>query len=253
MNSFTYGGLTCPANHTFCLEVMEDFSMGQINILGRVLLNTNVSPWWEDTFYEQGTQALVDTMDLVQNAISQTQYHLIQAQVEANLAKRAANILSSSSTRSAQYAYTWWDWVFRACVISSTLIFVFTLLQCCYFRYLLRSLRTAAYAAITLSPLQVPALLKAFHEIEELVKGIEMDTLIVTEEEQWEMLPKETIAVAIILEERLDLTNICDVLKAFVLWIGLLYIVNTDYPKHMKHTYNVLQKLFMNIGGSSCS
>ncbi|XP_050952784.1 uncharacterized protein LOC127154943 [Labeo rohita] len=160
MNSFTYGGLTCPANHTFCLEVMEDFSMGQINILGRVLLNTNVSPWWEDTFYEQGTQALVDTMDLVQNAISQTQYHLIQAQVEANLAKRAANILSSSSTRSAQYAYTWWDWVFRGCVISSTLIFVFTLLQCCYFRYLLRSLRTAAYAAITLSPLQVPALLK---------------------------------------------------------------------------------------------
>ncbi|RXN10891.1 sterile alpha motif domain-containing 3-like protein [Labeo rohita] len=94
---------------------------------------------------------------------------------------------------------------------------------------------------------------KASHEIEELVKGIEMDILIVTEEEQWEMLPKETIAVAIILEEHLDLTDICDVLKAFVLWIGLLYIINTDYPKHMKHTSDVLQKLFMNIGGSSCS
>ncbi|RXN25996.1 sterile alpha motif domain-containing 3-like protein [Labeo rohita] len=93
----------------------------------------------------------------------------------------------------------------------------------------------------------------ASHEIEELVKGIEMDILIMTVEEQWEMLPKETIAVAIILEERLDLTDICDVLKAFVLWIGLLNIVNTDYPKHMKHTSDVLQKLFMNIGGSSCS
>ncbi|KAL0154226.1 hypothetical protein M9458_050480, partial [Cirrhinus mrigala] len=92
----------------------------------------------------------------------------------------------------------------------------------------------------------------ASHEIEELVKGTEMNILIVTEKEQWEMLPKETTAVAIILEERLDLTNICDVLKAFVLWIGLLYI-NIDYPKHMKHTSDVLQKLFMNTGGSSCS
>ncbi|KAL1248875.1 hypothetical protein QQF64_022193 [Cirrhinus molitorella] len=160
LNSFTYGDLNCPANHTFCLEVMEDFSMGQINILGRVPLDTNVSPWWEDTFYEQGTQALVDTMELVQNAITQTEYHLIQAQVEANLAKKTANILSSSSTRSAQDAYTWWDWVFRGCVIGSALIFVFTLLQCCYFRYLLHSLRASAHAAITLSPLQVPALQK---------------------------------------------------------------------------------------------
>ncbi len=111
MDSFTYL-LTCPANHTFCLEVMEDFSMGQINILGRVPLDISVSPWWDDTFYEQGTQALVDTMNLVQNVISQTEYHLIQAQVEVNLAKRTANILSSSSTPSAQYDYTWWDWVF---------------------------------------------------------------------------------------------------------------------------------------------
>uniref|UniRef100_A0A671SKH0 Uncharacterized protein n=1 Tax=Sinocyclocheilus anshuiensis TaxID=1608454 RepID=A0A671SKH0_9TELE len=156
MNSFIYGGLTCSANHTFCLEVMEDFSMGQINILGRVPLDTSVSPWWEDTFYEQGTQALVDTMDLVQSAISQIEYHLIQAQ-EANLARRTANILSSSSTHSAQYAYTWWDWVFRGCVIGSALIFVFTLLQCCYFKYL-HSLHASAYTAITLSPLQVPAL-----------------------------------------------------------------------------------------------
>uniref|UniRef100_A0A673KYU4 Uncharacterized protein n=1 Tax=Sinocyclocheilus rhinocerous TaxID=307959 RepID=A0A673KYU4_9TELE len=150
MNSFIYGGLTCPANHAFCLEVMEDFSMGQINILGRVPLDTSVSPWWEDTFYEQGTQALVDTMDLVQNAISQIEYHLIQAQGDRDF--------TNSSTRSAQYVYTWWDWVFRGCVIGSALIFVFTLLQCCYFKYLLHSLHASAYTAITLSPLQVPAL-----------------------------------------------------------------------------------------------
>ncbi|KAJ8342662.1 hypothetical protein SKAU_G00325900 [Synaphobranchus kaupii] len=55
MSSFTYGGLTCAANRTFCLEVTEDFAMGQINILGRIPLEVDISPWWEDTFYEQGT------------------------------------------------------------------------------------------------------------------------------------------------------------------------------------------------------
>ncbi|ROL42085.1 hypothetical protein DPX16_19532 [Anabarilius grahami] len=160
MNSFTYGGLTCPANHTFCLEVKEDFSMGQINILGKVPLDVDVSPWWDDTFYEQSTQALVNMMDLVQGILLQTEYHLNKAQVEANLAKRTTEILSSSSTRSAWYAYTWWDWMFRGCAIASVLIFSFTLIQCCYFRCLLRAMRTSTNMAIALSPLRVPALQK---------------------------------------------------------------------------------------------
>ncbi len=50
MNSFTYGGLTCPADHSFCLEVTEDLSMGQIDILGRMPKDAEVSPWWDDTF-----------------------------------------------------------------------------------------------------------------------------------------------------------------------------------------------------------
>ncbi len=113
MNSFTYGGLTCAADHSFCLEVTEDFSMGQIDILGRMSKDAEVSPWWDDPFYEHGTQALIDTMDLRQNVILQTEYHLSQAQVETNLARKTAQILSSSSTRSAQTAYTWWDWYFE--------------------------------------------------------------------------------------------------------------------------------------------
>ncbi|KAJ8349706.1 hypothetical protein SKAU_G00248360 [Synaphobranchus kaupii] len=107
------------ANHTFCLEVTEDFAMGQINILGRIPLEVDGSPWWEDTFYEQGTRALTDLMDLVQKD-----------------------------------AYTWWDWVFRGCVIASTLIF--TLIQRCHFRHLIRSLHTSTHAALVLSPLQLP-------------------------------------------------------------------------------------------------
>ncbi len=158
MNSFTYGGLTCPADHSFCLEVTEDFSMGQIDILGRMPKDAEVSPWWDDTFYEHGTQALIDTMDLVQNVILQTEYHLSQAQVETNLVRKTAQILSSSSTRSAQTAYTWWDWVLRGCAVGSALIFSFTLFQCCYFRHLIRSVKASTNTILTLSPLKLPAL-----------------------------------------------------------------------------------------------
>ncbi len=115
--------------------------------------DAEVSPWWDDTFYEHGTQALIDTMDLVQNVILQTEYHLSQAQVETNLARKTAQILSSSSTRSAQTAYTWWDWVLRGCAVGSALIFSFTLFQCCYFRHLIRSVKASTNTILTLSHL----------------------------------------------------------------------------------------------------
>ncbi|KAL2096508.1 hypothetical protein ACEWY4_008656 [Coilia grayii] len=157
MNSFTYGGLTCPANHSFCLEVTEDFSMGQVHILGRTPLDTDASPWWEDTFYEEGTQALADTMNLVQQLILQVDYHLNQAQVQTNLAKKTAEILTSSTTRAALYTYTWWDWMFRGCVIASALILTITMIQCCYFRHLIRSLRRDTGAALVLNQFRAPA------------------------------------------------------------------------------------------------
>ncbi|KAJ8387972.1 hypothetical protein AAFF_G00147630 [Aldrovandia affinis] len=137
MTSFRYGGLFCPTNHTLCLEVSEDFTMGQLNILGRVPLDTDISPWWEDTFYTESTQTLIDTMELVQRLIQGTNYHLNQAQVEVDLAKQTTGILTSASTRSAQYAYTWWDWVYRGCVIACLLVFTITLVQCCYFKHLI--------------------------------------------------------------------------------------------------------------------
>ncbi|KTF71378.1 hypothetical protein cypCar_00048898 [Cyprinus carpio] len=158
MNPFTYGGLTCPANHSFCLKVTEDFSMGQINILGRTPQDAEVSQWWDDTFYEHGTQTLVKMMDLVQKVILQTEYHLSQVQVETNLLRKTAQILSSSSTRSTQTGYTWWDWMLRGCAIGSTLIFSFTLFQCCYFRHLIGSIKSSTNAILTLSPLQLPTL-----------------------------------------------------------------------------------------------
>ncbi|KAJ8396580.1 hypothetical protein AAFF_G00016460 [Aldrovandia affinis] len=65
-------------------------------------------------------------MELIQLLIQETNYHLNQAQVEVNLAKQATKILTSTSTHSAQYAYTWWDWVYRGCIIASLLVFTNT-------------------------------------------------------------------------------------------------------------------------------
>ncbi|KAJ8351470.1 hypothetical protein SKAU_G00229460 [Synaphobranchus kaupii] len=81
-----------------------------------------------------------------------------QPQVKGNLAKKTAEILASSPTRSAQDAYTWWDWVFRGCVLASALILALTLGQCCYFRHLIRSPCTSTHAALVLSPLKLPTL-----------------------------------------------------------------------------------------------
>ncbi|KAJ8416277.1 hypothetical protein AAFF_G00382990 [Aldrovandia affinis] len=156
MTSFRYGGLFCPANHTFCLEVSEDFTRGQLNILGRMPLDTDISPWWEDTFYTESTQTLTDTMELVQRLIQETNYHLNQAQVEVDLARQTTGILTSASTRSAQYAYTWWDWVYRGCVIASLLVFTITLLQCCYFKHFIASLRSALNTSVAFGPLNLP-------------------------------------------------------------------------------------------------
>ncbi|XP_036404298.1 uncharacterized protein LOC118791132 [Megalops cyprinoides] len=144
ITAFSYGDLSCPANHTFCLEVTEDFTMGQLNILGRVPMDADISPWSSsDTFYEASTRAVADIMELVQQMVQEISYHRNQAQVEVNLAKQTSRILTSASTRSAQYVYTWWDWIFRGRVIASLLVLPITVVQCCYFKHLITSLRSA--------------------------------------------------------------------------------------------------------------
>uniref|UniRef100_A0A3B1IH51 Uncharacterized protein n=1 Tax=Astyanax mexicanus TaxID=7994 RepID=A0A3B1IH51_ASTMX len=68
-----------------------------------------------DTFYEENTCALTEKQ--------WTRYR-------RNLGQgRLAEILPSSSTHSAQYTYTGWDWVFRGCVFASMVTFTVTLIH----------------------------------------------------------------------------------------------------------------------------
>ncbi|XP_012693484.2 uncharacterized protein LOC105909402 isoform X1 [Clupea harengus] len=66
--------------HAASAWVNESHSPITLGILTRVSLDLVVARWCEDTFYEEGTWALTVTMDLVQQIILKTDYHLTQAQ-----------------------------------------------------------------------------------------------------------------------------------------------------------------------------
>ena len=57
---------------------------------------------------------------------------------------------------------------------------------------------------------------------------------------------------AIILEEIVVMHNISDLPNAFALFFGLLYALNFQYPKELKYTCEVIQKVFLGLGGD-CS
>lgn len=77
--------------------------------------------------------------------------------------------------------------------------------------------------------------------------------LVVTEENTTSLLPQEIIDVALVLEEEVVLHNLKDVPNAFSVLMVLLYALNITYPKEVKYTFEVLQKVLMKIGGEACS
>ncbi|MEQ2238113.1 hypothetical protein ILYODFUR_029981 [Ilyodon furcidens] len=64
---------------------------------------------------------------------------------------------------------------------------------------------------------------------------------------------EEIVDVSVILKEAVVLTDLKDIPSAVAMLMGLLYCLNIDYPKNQKYTFEVIQKVFMNIGGGQCS
>uniref|UniRef100_A0A672GF38 Uncharacterized protein n=1 Tax=Salarias fasciatus TaxID=181472 RepID=A0A672GF38_SALFA len=64
---------------------------------------------------------------------------------------------------------------------------------------------------------------------------------------------KNIVDVAIILEENIVLRELQYVPNGFAVLMGLLYYLNIDFPKDLKYTFEVIQKVIMDIGGSTCS
>uniref|UniRef100_A0A3P9ILH2 Uncharacterized protein n=1 Tax=Oryzias latipes TaxID=8090 RepID=A0A3P9ILH2_ORYLA len=96
----------------------------------------------------------------------------------------------------------------------------------------------------TMDAAEVPA------ETKELSVG-----LLVTTDQNTEMTAqsKNVVNVSIILEGCIVLRELRDLPNGFAVLIGLLYCLNIDYPKELKYTFEFIQKVIMDIGGSACS
>ncbi|KAE8288311.1 hypothetical protein D5F01_LYC12176 [Larimichthys crocea] len=58
---------------------------------------------------------------------------------------------------------------------------------------------------------------------------------------------------AVVLEEAVIMNNQHDLPRAIALLMGLLFSLNIDYPNKLKYTFEMIQKVLMNIGGGQCS
>ncbi|KAK1892158.1 Cilia- and flagella-associated protein 43 [Dissostichus eleginoides] len=87
---------------------------------------------------------------------------------------------------------------------------------------------------------------------EDVIKGMVIGILLVVEDVK-EPLPASYNDVALVIEERIVIRHLGDVPNAFVNLMGLQYMLNLDYPKDLKYTFEVIQRLFMGIGLDSCT
>lgn len=87
---------------------------------------------------------------------------------------------------------------------------------------------------------------------EDIIKGMAIGILLVVEDVK-EALPVSYNDVAIVIEERIVMHHLGDVPNAFVNLMGLLYMLNLNYPKDLKYTFEAIQRLFMGIGSEMCT
>ncbi|KAG9278031.1 sterile alpha motif domain-containing protein 3-like [Astyanax mexicanus] len=81
---------------------------------------------------------------------------------------------------------------------------------------------------------------------EQMAKGVSIGVLLIQEEE-------DVIDFSVVLEEQIILNGITDFPHAVAMLVGLLFALNIDYPKELRYTFEVIQKVLMNIGGEQCS
>ncbi|KAG5271939.1 hypothetical protein AALO_G00185890 [Alosa alosa] len=89
---------------------------------------------------------------------------------------------------------------------------------------------------------------------EHYTKGVKIGILTVVEDDVAAVKSLPTVInTAIILEETVVLQDIKDVPSAFTYLMGLVYAIDMQYPKNLKYTFEVIQKVFLNLGATSCS
>lgn len=86
-----------------------------------------------------------------------------------------------------------------------------------------------------------------------MTKDVDIGILIVADDARGHVLPRDIIDIALVLEQNIVLQELTDIPNAYAVMIGLLYALNIDYPRNLKYTFEVLQKVILNMGGGSCS
>ena len=84
---------------------------------------------------------------------------------------------------------------------------------------------------------------KATDPDEEQTKGLVAGVLTVLED-----VDGPVVNVAVIIEEIIVLQNLPDLPTAFAYLFGLIYSLNLEYPKEVRHTFEAIQKIFLELG-----
>jgi len=77
--------------------------------------------------------------------------------------------------------------------------------------------------------------------------------IIAVVEDVTDPIPCDFSDVALVIEEAVVLRGLGDIPNAYVNMMGLLYALNINYPKNLRYTFEVIQRLLMNIGADACS
>ncbi|XP_062402490.1 uncharacterized protein LOC134093454 [Sardina pilchardus] len=80
---------------------------------------------------------------------------------------------------------------------------------------------------------------------EDMTRGMTVGILVVAD-------GNYTFGFAVVIEEEIILPSLSDFPTAVALLMGLLYALNIDYPKDTRYTFEVIQKVLMDIGGGHC-
>ena len=61
------------------------------------------------------------------------------------------------------------------------------------------------------------------------------------------------VSFAVVIEEDIIFPSVNDFPTAVALLMSLLYTLNIYYPRGLRYTFEIIQKVLMDIGGGQCS
>ncbi|MEQ2303404.1 hypothetical protein AMECASPLE_016556 [Ameca splendens] len=87
---------------------------------------------------------------------------------------------------------------------------------------------------------------------DDLIKGMLVGILLVIEYGS-EPIPPSYYDFDIVLEANAVTRPLFDLPSSFMTLMGVMYVLNLNYPKEVKYIFEVIQHLFLGIGIDSCS